>query len=194
VQNTIREIVNNIRLKCWNGLSDTIFYYEKFWIILIHPLLLAILILWIGIGASCSLEGSSLEKYARWGWIPLVFEGDHFSYCKIHMEVYICNTPYTLGPVVLTPGSSLVSYIVPTEQHESFVRTLSSLMRTRENFLVSHPSQIAPSQERLTWRFFRDRLLKKKMHLVDMSTLLILLSLRPGYPIHRGQDITIHPP
>jgi hypothetical protein len=29
------------------------------------------------------------------------------------------------------------------------------------------------------------------MHLVDMSTLLILLSLGPGYPIHRGQDITL---
>jgi hypothetical protein len=56
-------------------------------------------------------------------------------------------------------------------------------MRTRENFPVGHPSQIAPSQARLTWRFFRDRLPKKKMHLVDMITLLILLSLGPGYPI-----------
>jgi hypothetical protein len=44
------------------------------------------------------------------------------------------------GPVVLTPGSSLGSYIIPTDQHESFVRTLSSLMRTRENFPVGHPS------------------------------------------------------
>jgi hypothetical protein len=85
------------------------------------------------------------------------------------------------GPAVLTPGSSLASYIVPTDQHESFVRTLSSLMRTLENFLVGHPSQIAPSQAHLTWRFFRDRLLKKKMHLVVMITLLILLSLGPGY-------------
>jgi hypothetical protein len=32
------------------------------------------------------------------------------------------------GPIVLTPGRSLGSYIVPTDQHESFVRTLSSLM------------------------------------------------------------------
>ncbi len=87
------------------------------------------------------------------------------------------------GPTVLTPGSSLGSYIVPTDQHESFVRTLSSLMRTRENFPVGHPSQIAPSQARLTWRFFRDRLPKKKMHLVGMITLLILLSLGPGHPI-----------
>jgi hypothetical protein len=86
-------------------------------------------------------------------------------------------------PAVLTPGSSLGSYIVPTDQQESFVRTLSSLMRTRENFPVGHPSQIAPSQAHLTWRFFRDRLPKKKMHLVGMDTLLILLSLGPGYPI-----------
>jgi hypothetical protein len=87
------------------------------------------------------------------------------------------------GPVVLTPGSSLGSYIVPTDQHKSFVHTLSSLMRTRENFSVGHPSQIAPSQARLTWRFFRDRLPKKKMHLLGIDTLLILLSLGPGYPI-----------
>jgi hypothetical protein len=57
------------------------------------------------------------------------------------------------------------------------------LMRTRENFLVGHPSQIAPSQARLTQRFFQDRLPKKKMHLVGMDTLLILLSLGPGYHI-----------
>jgi hypothetical protein len=87
------------------------------------------------------------------------------------------------GPAVHTPGSSLVSYIVPTYQHESFVCTLSSLMRTRENFPVGHPSQIAPSQARLTWRFFRDGLPKKKMHLIGMNTLLILLSLEPEYPI-----------
>jgi hypothetical protein len=62
------------------------------------------------------------------------------------------------GPVILTHGSSLGSFIVPTDQHESFVHTLSSLMRTRENFSVGHPSQIAPSQARLTWKFFRDRL------------------------------------
>jgi hypothetical protein len=95
------------------------------------------------------------------------------------------------GPAVLTPGSSLGSYIVPTDQHESFVRTLSSLMHTRENFPVGHPSQIAPSQARLTWRFFRDRLPKKKMHLVGMNTLLILLSLGPGNHHPRGQDITV---
>jgi hypothetical protein len=96
-------------------------------------------------------------------------------------------------PVVLTLGSSLGSYIVLVDQHRSFVRTLSSLMHTRENFLVGHPSQIAPSQARLTWRFFRDRLSKKKMHLVDMDTLLIILSLGSRYHHPRGQDITSTP-
>jgi hypothetical protein len=61
------------------------------------------------------------------------------------------------------------------------VCTLSSHMLTRENFPISHPSQISPSQARLTWRFFPDRFQKKKMHLVGMSTLLILLSLGSGY-------------
>jgi hypothetical protein len=65
-------------------------------------------------------------------------------------------------------------------------------MRTRENFPVGHPSQIAPSQARLTWMFFRDTLPKKKMHLIVMDTLLILLSLGPGYHHPRGQDITLH--
>jgi hypothetical protein len=63
----------------------------------------------------------------------------------------------------------------------------------RENFPVSHPSQIAPSQACLTWRFFRDRLPKKKMHLIGMDTLLILLNLGPGHHHPRGHDITIHP-
>jgi hypothetical protein len=90
------------------------------------------------------------------------------------------------GSAVLTPGSSLGSYIVPTDQYISFVCTLSSLMRTRENFPVVHPSQIAPSQACLTWRFFRDRLPKKKMHLIGMDTLLILLSLGPGHHHPRG--------
>jgi hypothetical protein len=77
-------------------------------------------------------------------------------------------------------------------------------MRTRENFLVGHASQIAPSQAHLTWRFFWDRLPKKKMHLVDMITLLILLSLRPGYnhllgpgyhnpPLRRPTSLSVNP-
>jgi hypothetical protein len=104
-------------------------------------------------------------------------------------------TPHPiLGPPILTLSSSLGSYIVPTNQHESFVHTLSSLMHTRENFPVGHPSQIAPNQARLIWRFFRARLPKKKMHVVGMDTILILLSLGPGYHHPRGQDITRAPP
>jgi hypothetical protein len=95
-------------------------------------------------------------------------------------NVYGNSRPVTPRPLP-DRRYSLGSYIVPTYQHESFVRTLSSLMRTRENFSVGHPSQIAPSHARLTWRFFRDRLSKKKTHLIGMDTLLILLSLGPGY-------------
>jgi hypothetical protein len=53
----------------------------------------------------------------------------------------ICNTPSTPGPAIFTPDSPLGSYTIITDQHESFVRTLSSLVRTRQNFLVGHPSQ-----------------------------------------------------
>jgi hypothetical protein len=112
--------------------------------------------------------------------------------CALFAECYCLGTvtPRPIPrPAILTSGSSLGSYIVPTDQHESFVRTLSSLMRTRGNFPVGHPSQIAPSQARLTWRFFRDSLPKKKMHLVGMDSLLILLILGPGYHHPRGQDI-----
>jgi hypothetical protein len=98
-------------------------------------------------------------------------------------EDTVCNTPsnpWTGG--TYSWQLARITYC-PTDQHESFVRTLSSLMRTRENFLVGHPYQIAPSQAHLTWGFIRDRLLKKKMHLVGMNTPLILLSLGPRYPI-----------
>jgi hypothetical protein len=106
----------------------------------------------------------------------------------------ICSTPSNPIRAVLTPSSSLGSYIVPTDQHKSFVCTLSSLMRTREKIVFGHPSQIAPSQARLTWRFFRDRLPKKKMHLIGMNTLLILLSLGPGYHHPRGSGYHNPPP
>jgi hypothetical protein len=104
---------------------------------------------------------------------------DHDLVCHSLGRQRRCNTPSTLGPTILTPRSSLGPCIVLTDQHESFVRTLSSLMRTRENIPVGHPSKIAPRQARLTLRFFRDRLPKKKMHLVGMDTLLILFSLGP---------------
>jgi hypothetical protein len=76
------------------------------------------------------------------------------------------NTPSTPGPAVLTHGSSLGSYIVHIDQHGSFVRTLSH--------------SCAPEKTSRS-RFFQDRLPKKKMRLVGISTLLILLSLGLGY-------------
>jgi hypothetical protein len=44
----------------------------------------------------------------------------------------------------------------------TFLATFISLIKS-----AFHPTKIAPSQARLTWKFFRDRLPKKKMHLVD---------------------------
>jgi hypothetical protein len=55
------------------------------------------------------------------------------------MDVAVTPRPIP-KPAVLTPDSSLGSYIVPTDQHEYFVCILSSLIRTRENFPVGHPS------------------------------------------------------
>jgi hypothetical protein len=54
---------------------------------------------------------------------------------------------------------------------------------------ITYP-KIALGQARLTQRFFRDRLPKKKMNLVGMNTLLFLLSLSHD---PSGQDTTIHP-
>jgi hypothetical protein len=72
-------------------------------------------------------DGSLDQNRARWVlW--------SFTQC-LGVE-YDCNTLSIPGLTVLTPDSSLGSYIVPTDQHDSFVRTLSSLMRTRENYLT----------------------------------------------------------
>jgi hypothetical protein len=38
---------------------------------------------------------------------------------------------------------------MPTDQHNTFMRTLSSLMRIRENFPVGHPSQKYPETNML---------------------------------------------
>jgi hypothetical protein len=51
----------------------------------------------------------------------------------------LCNTRPIPGPVVLTPGSSLGSYIVLTDQHESFVRTLSLCTPEKTSQSVTHP-------------------------------------------------------
>jgi hypothetical protein len=87
------------------------------------------------------------------------------------MIVRKCNTPsnhWTGGTYSWQLSRIIYCPHTPTRV---FCRTLSSLTRTRENFPIGHPSEIAPSQARLTWRFFRDRLPKKKMHLVGMITL-----------------------
>jgi hypothetical protein len=52
----------------------------------------------------------------------------------------------------------------------SFMRTLSSLMRTWVGLPGRSP--IAPSQARLTLEFFSDGLPEKKFQLVDMSILI----------------------
>jgi hypothetical protein len=58
---------------------------------------------------------------------------------------------------------------------------------------VTHP-MITLGQACLTSRFFRDRLPKNKMHLVGMSTLLILLSLGPGYHRHYRKTLNSRRP
>jgi hypothetical protein len=60
----------------------------------------------------------------------------------------------------------------------SFLRTLSSLVRPREELPGRSP--IAPSQARLTLEFLRDGLPEKKLQLIGISILLILLSLGSG--------------
>jgi hypothetical protein len=101
----------------------------------------------------------------------------------LHSSASLVVTPLPIPrPVVLTPGSFLGLYIVPTDQQKSFAHFVLTHAHP-EYFSVGHPSQIAPSQAHLTWRFFRDRLPKKKMHLIGMDTLLILLSLGLGHPI-----------
>jgi hypothetical protein len=126
-------------------------------------------------------------------------------YTTIKFIIKLCKTNPTKAPViprpipgsvVLTPKSFLGSYIVPTDQHESFVRTLFSLIRTRENFPVGHPSQIAPNQTHLTSRFFRDRLPKKR------CTLLVgysIISIKPwarisqSTPLRRLTSSSVNP-
>jgi hypothetical protein len=53
----------------------------------------------------------------------------------------LVTPPSTLGLVILTSSTTLGSQIIPTVQHESFVRIVSSLMSTLEDFPVGHSSQ-----------------------------------------------------
>jgi hypothetical protein len=86
--------------------------------------------------------------------------------------------------------------------HLSFTQTNMSLLCTlcphscapdNTSRFVTHP-KITPGEARLTWRVFRDRLQKKKIHLASMSILLILLSLVPGYHLPPGPGHHNPPP
>jgi hypothetical protein len=107
--------------------------------------------------------------------------------------VVLCNTPSTPGPAVLTPGSPLGPYI-PTDQHESFVCTLSSLMRTRENFSDGHPSQDCFRPSMLNLDVFSRQASEK-----EDAPYWYEYYINPIEPWARishnppGQDITIHP-
>jgi hypothetical protein len=95
------------------------------------------------------------------------------------------------------------TYTVLTNQHKSFLHTLSSLVRTRDRAhpgrtsrSVTHP-QISPGQARLTSEFLGDRLPEKKLQLVDMSILSILLSPWAGvshpHPHKRPTSSSVNP-
>jgi hypothetical protein len=77
---------------------------------------------------------------------------------------------------------ALQDYIPSPQTNISLLCTLCShSYAPKKTFYSVTHSKIALGQTRLTWRFFQDRLMKKKMHLVGMSTQLILLSLGPWY-------------
>lgn len=59
----------------------------------------------------------------------------------VHKKKILYNTLATPEPVVITPSSPLKSNIILIDQHESFIRTLSSLVRIQKNFMVGHPTQ-----------------------------------------------------
>jgi hypothetical protein len=70
-------------------------------------------------------------------YISFVLIKRQSSYLLLHKKVYtyalqatLCNTPSTPGLAVLTPDSPLGSYIIPTDQHKSFVHILFSLVHT----------------------------------------------------------------
>jgi hypothetical protein len=120
----------------------------------------------------------------------------------MHTGLVWCNTPsnpwtagtysWQLARIIYClhrPTRVFCAHFVLTHVHPIKLPSRSPIQ-----IAPSHPSQIAPSQAHLTWRFFRDRLPKQKMHLVGMITLLILLSLGLGYHHPRGQDITYDAP
>jgi hypothetical protein len=76
----------------------------------------------------------------------------------------------------------------------SFLRTLTSLMRTQEG--LPDRSPIAPSQARLTLEFFEMGFRKRSCNLFVWVSLSILLSLGPGchiHPLRRSTSSSINP-
>jgi hypothetical protein len=76
----------------------------------------------------------------------------------------------------------------------SFLRTLSSHMRTREG--LSGRSPIAPSQARLILEFFKTGFRKRSCNLLVWVSLSILLSLGPRchiHPLRRSTSSSINP-
>jgi hypothetical protein len=61
------------------------------------------------------------------------------------------------------------------------MRTLSSLVRTGNNFPIGHPSSNHSRLSTFNLKFFSDELPEKKIYFVDMSILSILLSPGSGY-------------
>jgi hypothetical protein len=127
------------------------------------------------------------------------------------------HAPYTRTPSSHTPmkprGSALIPFVTPRPLPDRWNLLLAALLdhrpssQTNTSLLcalcphsctlektsrsVTHP-KIALGQAHLTSRFFRDRF-PKKMHLISMSTLLILLSIGPRYHHPLGQDIRTRP-
>ena len=124
-------------------------------------------------------------------------------------HAYYVRTPSPHTPVK-PRGSTLIPFVTPRPLRtdgchlRQLSRTLDCLHRPplvfSTHFVLTreHPGrtsrsvthhEIAPDQARLTWRFFRGRLPKKKVHLGGMSILSILLSHGSGSHNHPPQKI-----
>jgi hypothetical protein len=127
----------------------------------------------------------------------------------------MCHVPYTLTPNPHMPvkprGSTLIPLVTPYPLPDRRYLLLTALYdhilspQTNTSLLcVFCPHSWAPGKflgqslilncsksSKLNLDFFRDRLPKKKMQLVGISTLLILLSLGPGYHIDEMSGICL---
>jgi hypothetical protein len=90
----------------------------------------------------------------------------------------LCNDPPPWGPGTPMLGSSLGPQEYPHRPTHVFLRTLSSLMCTREGLPGRSP--IAPCQAHLTMEFFVMGFRKRIYNLLVWVSLSILLSIGPG--------------